>query len=166
MSKDDSEFTHSLDEEIKATKHDQGSNDQSQEVSLLGKSFSHVGQGLYIPHSLTESSQTYQKDSDDEKEKDSDDETPSDPQSLKTGSFTADIRDHNTGLTAEQRFKTIVENANTLEEVCQGLTFSLPLAQMTNALQWKKNLVKFYPNPSSAGFKLFSSFSGHSRMRL
>ena len=50
MYKDDSEFTHSLDEEIKATKHDQGSNDQSQEVSLLGKSFSHVGQGLSIDH--------------------------------------------------------------------------------------------------------------------
>ena len=137
MSKDDSEFTHSLDEEIKATNHDQGSNDQSQEVSLLGKSFSHVGQGLYIPHSLTESSQTYQKDSDDE--------TPSGPQSSNTGSFTADIRDHNTGLTAEQKFKTIVENADTLEEICNGLSFSLPLAQMTNGLQWKKNLVKFYP---------------------
>ena len=139
MNKDDSEFTHSLDEEIKATKHDQERNDQSQEVSLLSKSFSYVGQ-VYIPDDLTASPQTSQKDSDDE--------TPSGSRSSntgQTGSFTADIRDHNTGLTAEQRFKTIVENATTLEEICQGLTFSLPLAQMTNALQWKKNLVKFYP---------------------
>ena len=138
MSKEDSEFTHSLDEEIKATKHDQESNDQSQEVSLLGKSFSHVGQ-VFMPQSLTASPQTYLK------EKIAMTKHHRAHRSSNTGTFSADIRDHNTGLTAEQRFKTIVENAKTLEEICEGLTFSLPLAQMTNALQWKKNLVKFYP---------------------
>ena len=62
-----------------------------------------------------------------------------------TDTLSADIGAHSCGLSAEQKFKGIVENAKTLAHICKGLTFSLPLAQLTNALQWKKNLVKFYP---------------------
>ena len=77
---------------------------------------------------------------------DSDDETGTNSKgSSNTGEFSADIRDHVVGLSAEQKFKTIVENAESLAQICKGLTFSLPLAQLHNALQWEKNLVKFYP---------------------
>jgi hypothetical protein len=62
-----------------------------------------------------------------------------------TDTFSADIGAHSNGLSAEQKLRGIVENANTIADICKGLTFSLPLAQLTNALQWKKNLVKFYP---------------------
>ena len=134
MSTEYSEVAHSLDEEMIATdKHDQERNDQRQEENFLGKSFSRVGQ-VFMTKSLTASPRT-------DPPKDSDDETGTDSlglESSNTGTFSAEIRDHLDGLTAEQKFKIIVENAKTLAHICKGLTFSLPLAQLTNALQWKK----------------------------
>ena len=67
MSKENSEHAHSLDEEIIATKeHDQESNDQSQDVNFLGKSFSRVGQ-VFMTKNLTASPRNDPpEDSDDE----------------------------------------------------------------------------------------------------
>ena len=141
MSTENSDVAHSLDEEIIATnQHDQVSNDHSQEEDLLGKSLSHVGR-VFMANSLTPSPRTNSR-------KYSDDETGPDsinPESSDTDTFSAEIGAHLDGLSAEQRLRGIVENANTLEDICKRLNFSLPLAQLTNALQWKKNLVKFYP---------------------
>ena len=142
MPTENSDVAHSLDEEKIATnQHDQVSNDHSQKEDLLGKSLSHVGQVFMTNEGLTASPRIGSRN-------DSDDETGSgstNPVSSNTDQFSADIRAHMLGLSAEQKLKDIVENSNSVDEICQRLNFSLPLAQLIDALQWERNLVKFYP---------------------
>ena len=116
-----------LDEEEIATKpHDQVSNDHSQNgppEDFLGKSFSHEGQ-VFIPNNLTASPRSDSRN-------DSDDDTGSgstNPVSSNTDQFSAEIRAHMLGLSAEQKLKDIVENSNSVDEICERLNFSLPLA--------------------------------------
>ena len=141
MSTEKSDAAHSLDEEEEATKHGQVSYDQDgPSEDLLGKSLSHVGQ-VFMTNSLTASPRIDLRN-------DSDDETGSgstNPVSSNTDQFSADIRAHMLGLSAEQKLKDIVENSNSVDEICQRLNFSLPLAQLIDALQWERHLVKFYP---------------------
>jgi hypothetical protein len=144
MSTVNSAAAYPLDEEEIATKqHDQVSNDHSQNDPLedsLGKSLSHVVQ-VFMTNSLTASTLI-------DSRKDSDDETGSgstNPVSSNTDPLSAEIRVHTLGLSAEQKLKDIVENSNSVDEICQRLNFSLPLAQLIDALQWERNLLKFYP---------------------
>ena len=142
MSTVNSAAAHTLDEEKLATEHDQVSNDQNHsddpsEDFHDGQSLSHVGQGFMTNEGLTASPRT------DSRQIDSDDETSSsstNPVSSNDDSFSADMEAHMQGLSAEQRLKDIVENSNSVEEICQRLNFSLPLAQLINALQWNQNL--------------------------
>ena len=121
-----------LDEEEKATKHDQVSHDQD--------GLSHVGQAFMTNEGLTASPRTdFRNDSDDETGSSS-----TNPVSL-NNSFSNDIKAHVLGMSAEQRFRDIVDNSNSVAEICQRLEFSLPLAQLINALQGEQNLVEFYP---------------------
>ena len=130
-------------EEIANEQHDRVSNDQSQydpSEDFPGKSLSHVGQGFMTKEDLTASPRTdFRKDSDDETGSSSTNPVSS------NNSFSADIKAHMLGLSAEQKLTGIVDNSNSVGEICQRLKCSLPLAQLINALKWEQNLVKFYP---------------------
>ena len=112
--------TRTLDEEEKATKHDRVSYDQdSPSEDLLDKSLSHVGQ-VFMTNSLTASPRIDSRN-------DSDDDTGSgstNPVSSNTDQFSAEIRAHTHGLSAEQKLKDIVESSNSVEEICKRLNFS------------------------------------------
>ena len=146
MSKVNSAAARTRDDEEKATvHHDQVSDDQDHDDPSKDHpdiSLSYEGQGFFQIGDLTALKQNVSS----ETGSDSDDASGS--RSTKVSSnhtLPADIGDHLHGLTAEQKLRGIVDNSNTVEDICKRLTFSLPLAQLTNALEWKKNLVKLYP---------------------
>ena len=94
-----------------------------------------------MKNNLTESSQPSFRQAD------SDDETGSSSthQMDSNDSFSNHIQAHVEGLSAEQRITGCVENSNSVEDICEGLKLSLPLAQLMNALRWDQHLYRTFP---------------------
>jgi hypothetical protein len=139
MSTEISDAAHTLDEEKIATKHrDHVSNDHiptDPTEGFPGDSFGQVSQVFLTEEDLDSSTRT------DSRQEDSDDETGSDlgkSKSPNTDTLSAEIGAHSHGLSAEQKLRNIVKTSNSVVDICKRLDFSLPLAQLTNALQWEK----------------------------
>ena len=132
MSTVDSAVAPTLDEEEVATDHDQVSNDEDHSnddpsEDFHGTSLSHVGRVFMTDAGLAASPQT------DSRQTDSDDETNSSSTNpvSSNDSFSVKIKAHvqRLSVSAEQRLTNIVNDSNSVEDICKGLTFSLPLAQ-------------------------------------
>ena len=135
-----------LDEENSATEHGRVSNDENlsnaqENLSLMDSdqndlSVSRDGQVFMQNANLTASPQPISRRADSNDETGSSSTHPVNS----NDSFSDRIKAHVQSLSAEQRLKDIVENSNLVEDICESLNFSLPLAQLLNALQWDQHL--------------------------